>query len=288
MKIDGKHLGQKILEELKKQVSKLKTPPHVAIVLVGNDPASASYVNQKIKKAEEVGIQSSVYRLPSTVSEKKLLLYLNDLNHLSTIHGIIVQRPLPKHIDSKKVDELTSPEKDIDGFNSQTKFPMPLPLAVMEILKQVHIMSSRTSKTSVAISEIASDSPRNDSFLPWLKKQNIVVIGKGETGGGPIIQYLKSMNINPIVIDSKTTNSEQITKNADIIITTVGKQGLIHKSNIKPGVILIGVGMSKGTDGKLHGDYNENEIKDIASFYTPIPGGVGPVNVAMLLKNLTK
>lgn len=272
MKIDGRQIAQGILDNLKEKASKLHSKPHLVIILVGDDPASASYVNQKIKKAEEIGCKSTVYRLPTTVSEKELLSRLNDLNHLSTVDGIIVQRPLPNHINSKKVDELTNPNKDIDGFNSQSFFEPPLPLAVIEILKQIHASTPRVE-------------PRK--FEEWLSFQNVVVIGKGETGGGPIIKYLQSIiGVEPLIIDSKTKNPDEITKNVDIIITTVGKQGLINKSNIKPGVILIGVGMSKGEDGKLHGDYNEEEIKDTASFYTPIPGGVGPVNVAMLLSNL--
>lgn len=266
MKIDGRIIAQKILDDLKTNVAKLSRKPHLAIILIGDDPASVSYVNSKIRKAEQIGAKATLTHLSKTTSEQNLFAKIQQYNNEDNISGIIVQRPLPVHINSKKVDELTSPNKDIDGFNSHSYFKPPLPLAVIEILKHVH----------------------PDAFENWLPMQNIVVIGKGETGGGPIIEYLKSLHIEPTVVDSKTTNPQLITQNADIIITTVGKQGLITKNNIKPGVILIGVGMHKGKDGKLHGDYEESEIEQLARFYTPIPGGVGPVNVAMLLSNLIK
>lgn len=262
MKIDGRKIAQKILEELKEKVKKLREKnkiPNLAIILIGNDPASKTYVKQKILTAEKIGIKTSLFQYPSSISTKDLLKYLNDLNHLSTVHGIIVQRPVPQTINIEKLDQAIDSKKDVDGFHPDSKFEPPIFMAALTLLNQINITP---------------------------KGKNIVILGKGETGGKPIINIFKKMGINPIVIDSKTENPENITKNADIIISAVGKPQVIKPEMIKREVILISVGLHKESDGKLHGDYEEKEIRNIASFYTPTPGGVGPVNVAMLLKNL--
>lgn len=263
MKIDGKAIAQEILDDLQKRVEKLKQKgiiPHLAIILIGDDPASSTYVRQKELKAEYIGAKSTVHRLPTTVSQSELLALTKKLNEDKNIHGIIVQQPLPNHIDTSLIVQTIEPKKDVDGFHPQTKFPMPLAAAVLKIL-------------DVTLSQ-------------WLKSQNIVVIGKGETGGRPVIEALRKRGANVTVIDSKTPNPKQLTQNANIIISAVGKENIITKDMISPGVFLISVGLHKGEDGKLHGDYNEKEIEDVASYYTPTPGGVGPINVAMLLENL--
>lgn len=260
MKISGKEIANTIYTSLKQRIGELKKRniiPCLAIILVGNDPASHAYVRQKKIKAEEIGAKTSIYSYPTSVSEKDLLKQLNDLNHLTSIHGIIVQQPLPSHINIEKITQAIDPKKDIDGFHIQSKFEPPIAAAVLEILKNTP-----------------------------LKSKKIVIAGKGETGGKLIINQIKKMGIEPTVIDSKTKNPKSITKNADIIISAVGKPQVIKPDMIKRGVILISIGLHKGFDGKLHGDYKEEEIKDIVSFYTPTPGGVGPVNVAMLMKNL--
>lgn len=259
MKIDGKTIAAKILEELKLKIQKLNVIPRLAIILIGNDPASKTYVKQKILTAEKIGIRISLFQYPSSISTKDLLGHLNDLNHLSNVHGIIVQQPFSSSIDQEKIVNAITVQKDVDGFHPQSKFQPPIAEAVLEILKPYS--------------------------LPTKK---IVIIGKGGTGGRLIIQAIKKMGIAPTVIDSKTKNPQDLTKNADIIISAVGKPNIIKPNMLKKGVILISIGLHKGPDGKLHGDYNEEEIKNIASFYTPTPGGVGPVNVAMLLKNLIK
>ena len=276
MKIDGKQIASEILENLKKKVNNLKEQgitPCVAIILVGNDPASVAYVAQKVKKAEKIGTKATVYRLPSETSENKLLMLLKKLNDDEIMHGVIIQRPLPSHINPTTVNEATNREKDIDAFRKDSPYQMPLAEAVIAILKNIF-----QNKLDIRYSD----------FIDWLKTKNIVVVGKGETGGRPTIELLRKMNIEPIVIDSKTMNHELLTRSADIVVSTVGKPNILKAESLKKGVILIGVGMHRGNDGKLHGDYNEEEIKDIASFYTPIPDGVGPMNVAMLLKNLVK
>lgn len=189
---------------------------------------------------------------------------------------------MPDHIDVEKLVQTTDPKKDIDGFHPDSPFILPLPLAVGKILEEVYIQSQEGQKTN----NIIAKSINNSDFVTWLKNKKIVLIGKGPTGGGPIITYLKKLDITPNIIDSKTTSPDKLLKGADIVISAVGTKNTIHKDNLKKGVTLISVGINRDENKKLHGDYDEETIKNIASFYTPTPGGVGPVNVAMLMVNL--
>lgn len=266
MRIEGRKISERILSNLKLRVKKLKAQnitPHLAIILIGNDPASVAYVRQKKIKAEQIGAKTTIEKLPPYTTTAHILQLLNDLNHLNNVHGIIVQQPLPASINIKKVTEVINPKKDVDGFRPKSKFKPPIALAILQILEEVR--------------------PQG---IEWLKLKNITIIGKGQTGGKPVIQTLKQLGVEPLVIDSKTKNPKILTKTADIIISAVGKANIIKPEMIKQDVVLISIGLHKDRDGKLHGDYDEEKIKDIASFYTPTPGGVGPVNVAMLLKNL--
>lgn len=289
MKINGKQIAEKIFEELKLKVKRLREKniiPNLAIVLVGNDPASVSYVNQKTIKGKSIGAKITLYQYPNSVTTKTLLDRFNDLNHFSSVHGIIAQRPLPQHLDSKQISLAIDPKKDVDGFHPNSKFQPPIALAVLRILERTERsegvrLLDRRGKT-------LDNQLLRGEFKKWLTSKKIIVIGKGETGGKPIIQSLKKIGVQTFVIDSKTPNPLSITKTADIIISAVGKPQVIKPNMIKKGVILISIGLHKGTDNKLHGDYEEDEVKNISSFYTPTPGGVGPVNVAMLLKNLIK
>lgn len=264
MKIDGKAIAENIFTDLKKRVVKLKQKgitPHLVIILIGDDPASQAYVRQKVLKGEAIGVKVTVQSLPKAISQDKLLRSLKLLNADKNIHGIIVQRPLPTHIDEKAIDKAVIPQKDVDGFHINSLFDMPLAIAVIRILE-----------------EADKD----------YRKKNIVIIGKGQTGGGPIIKKLRTLNIEPKIVDSKTHNQQLLTRKADILISAVGKPQMVKPDMLRKGVILISIGMHKGKDGKLHGDYDEKEIENIATFYTPTPGGVGPVNVAMLLENIVK
>lgn len=277
MRIDGKAIAEEIFQDLSKRVEKLKEKditPHLVVILVGEDPASAAYVRQKDLKAQLIGAKATIINLESGIKNHELIELIKKLNNDDSVHGIIVQRPLPKSINGEEVNKATDPAKDIDAFLPHSPFTMPLAAAVIKILEKVH-----GSTPGV-------DAQKPLGFVDWLKEKNIVVIGKGETGGGPTISLLKKLGATPKVIDSKTQNGQLITEEADIIISTVGRDNIVRSENIKNGVILVGVGMHRGEDGKLHGDYEEDDIKDIAAFYTPIPGGVGPVNVAMLLSNL--
>lgn len=270
MRIDGKALAQGIFDELRQRVTLLKEKniiPHLVIFLVGDDPASQVYVKQKVLKAEAIGAKATVYNLPSTVESVKLLSAIQQCSNDSNVHGIIVQRPLPPHTDPQKINQAVDTVKDIDSFRSDSPYPMPLAASVLFILEQIAIQEKQ-------------------KLLPFLQSKTIVVMGKGETGGGPTIELLQTMGLVPHVIDSKTNNPDAIIKIADIIVAAIGKSGILKTESLKQGVILIAVGMHKGPDGKLHGDFEESDVANIASFYTPVPGGVGPVNVAMLLKNL--
>lgn len=278
MRIDGKGIAAEIFEGLKKRVGELaKNPPaggqaiipHLVIILVGDDPASVAYVRQKELKAAEIGAKATILNYESGITNQELLKKIKELNNDNNVHGIIVQRPLPPQINSNEINLATDPKKDIDAFHAHTQFKMPLAAAVIKILKKVY-------------ENIGSEK----NFESWLKEKNIAVLGKGETGGKPIIEKLKKINIEPAIIDSKTENPGKILQNADIVISAIGKSHNIDFKKIKNGAILICVGMYRGADGKLHGDYEEKDIKNTALQYSPVPGGVGPVNVAMLLENL--
>lgn len=306
MRIDGKKISQEILDDLREKIKNLQKTPFLIIIQIGDDPASNVYVKQKVLKATEIGAKNQVINLSKNITPKELIEIIEKYNKDEKVDGIIIQRPLPKNIDPEIITNAVIPEKDIDGLRSDSKFEMPLGLAVLRILKEIFELKSQIQSTKFQINSntqntntkkgvdfensnfgIISDLEfRYSNFFSWLKSKKIIVIGKGRTGGGPVIDILKKYVANIEVIDSKTQSPDEITQNADIIISAVGKDRIINRENIKKGVILISIGMHKGKEGKLHGDYEEDEIKQITSFYTPTPGGVGPVNVSMLLKNL--
>ena len=269
MIINGREISSQILEDLKIRVAKLKTKnvfPHLYIILLSSDVSSESYVKQKMLRAGEIGVKITLDRENPKISTKELLEKINNLNKDNLVHGIIVQRPLPQALTQEKISSAVLPEKDVDGFNPNFKFGVPVALAILKMLKTVH--------------------PEN--FNDWLHQQKICVIGKGITAGKPIVNLFKKLNIKNKIVDSKTNNRKEILKNSDIIISAVGKPDVFKSSEIKKGVILIGVGLHKEADEKFHVDFNQEEIQNIVSFYSPTPGGAGPVNVAMLLKNLVE
>jgi methylenetetrahydrofolate dehydrogenase (NADP+) / methenyltetrahydrofolate cyclohydrolase len=299
VRIDGVEIAEKIFNELKVKVGELKKRnivPHLAVILVGENPASVAYVTLKQKKGEAIGAKVTLIKYPTTTTTEELLKKVQELNKDKTVHGILIQRPLPDQINIEKLELATNPKKDVDGFHPDSPFTLPLPLAVVKILDDVYTLrgvaggggppASARSEARTSDGGGARQDPTQLEFLNWLKAKNIVVLGKGPTGGGPIIKLLNKLGAKPTVIDSKTENPQMLKKNADIIISSVGRENVVKPEDIKPGAILIGVGILRGTDGKLKGDYDEEKIKDIAGFYTPTPGGVGPVNVAMLFENL--
>ncbi|MBI4084290.1 MAG: bifunctional 5,10-methylenetetrahydrofolate dehydrogenase/5,10-methenyltetrahydrofolate cyclohydrolase [Candidatus Levybacteria bacterium] len=272
MRIDGQEIASTIFADLKKRIEKLKKKqitPHLVVMLVGNDQASHAYVKQKQKKGEEIGALVTVQMYGEDATTDQLLTEILKLNQDPLVHAIVVQQPLPGHIDTQKLVDNTDPKKDVDGFHIDSSFTPPIAEAAIHALDTIrfHLVQGGT-------------------LTEWLAAKRIVVIGKGETGGAPIIAKLQKLAIALKTIDSKTENPTGVMRQADIIISCVGKSGIIKADFLKKGVVLIGIGMHRGSDGKLHGDYEENDIKNIASYYTPIPGGIGPVNVAMLLKNV--
>ncbi len=279
MLLDGRTVANHILANLLIRVDELEEKydiqPHLAVMRVGEDPAITSYINQKAKMAKEIGAVLSIYNFPENVKQdelKKSIDFLQSQTGESAIHGLILQLPVPKHIDYEALILDIHPDKDVDGFRPNSPFTIPIASAILKLLEIPMIKESITT---------------GDSFNEWLISKRIVVMGKGKTGGQPVIDLLEEHGASVSVIDSKTQNVSEITQNADIIVTAVGRPNTLTKDMIKKDSILIGIGMGMDKDGKFIGDYNEQDIKDKASWYTPIPGGVGPVNVACLMENLT-
>lgn len=270
MKIDGKAIADTILTGLQKEATHLARAPSLAVILVGDNPASLAYIKQKQNAAQKIGAKIIFNHQQSAISSVTLKTLVDQYNNDPSINGLIIQRPLPSHMrDVTAILNAVNPKKDVDGFVPNSPFDVPVASAVGEILNEVH-----------------SQEKNKQEFFPWLREKNIVVVGRGETAGAPIASYLRKLKCATSVIHSQTPNPEQLLKDADIIVSCVGKSRVVAPGAIKPGVILISVGIWRDSDGKLHGDYDEEEIANVASFYTPTPGGVGPVNVACLMKNL--
>ncbi|MFD4705301.1 bifunctional methylenetetrahydrofolate dehydrogenase/methenyltetrahydrofolate cyclohydrolase FolD [Gottfriedia sp. NPDC058432] len=271
--INGKEISVSIREELKNGVSELKNQgvtPGLAVVLVGNNSASRTYVNSKHKACNELGMYSEVIELPETVTENELLSVVNKLNDDQSIHGILVQLPLPAHISEKKVIETISPLKDVDGFHPinigrmMTNQDSLLPCTPFGILKLIE-------NTNIPISG-----------------KHVVVIGRSNIVGKPVGQLFLNENATVTYTHSRTTNLKNITKQADILIVAIGVAKLITADYVKEGAIVIDVGMNRDENGKLCGDVNFEDVKNIAGYITPVPGGVGPMTITMLLHNTLK
>ncbi len=275
MIIDGRTIANHILAELLIRVDDLQEEyniqPHLAVIRVGEDPAITSYINQKEKMAKKIGAVVSVYNFPESVTQQTLKESIAFLQQKTDIHGLILQLPVPSHINYEELIHDIHPDKDVDGFVSGSQFVIPVASAVMKALEIPMIKETLTTGAS---------------FNEWVRSKKIVVMGKGKTGGLPIIQLLRERGADVRVIDSQTENPTAITQEADIVITAVGKPNILTADMIKKDAILIGIGMGMDTEGNFVGDYNEKDIQDKAAWYTPIPGGVGPINVACLMENL--
>lgn len=268
MKIDGRALADAILSTLTGEVLQLKkggVVPTLAVILAGDNVESLAYIRQKQKATEKIGGRFIFEHLPDATRAKELTARIHMYNDDPTVHGLIVQRPLPKHLNPT-IGNFVDPKKDIDGFVPNSPFDVPIATAVLTILEHVH--------------------PNN--FTDWLQNQAIVIIGRGETAGKPIAEALKKRHCTTSEIDTKTLNPKELMRSADILISCVGKERIVTSDAIKPGAILLSVGLWHNAEGKIKGDYEDDEIKDIAGFYTPTPGGVGPLNVACLMQNLVK
>jgi methylenetetrahydrofolate dehydrogenase (NADP+) / methenyltetrahydrofolate cyclohydrolase len=277
MVIDGRTLADGIIESLKRNVAALKQSgitPTLAVILVGDDPGSIAYIRQKQRAAVRIGAKLILEQFPESVTPDILEKAILRNNADKTIHGLIVQRPIPTFVG--EVGDIVSrvaPEKDVDGFVPHSPFIVPVSEAVLTILEHIHGQLQKAGLVP------------ND-FKTWLNNQKLAVVGRGETAGKPIAATLKKYDCATSIIHSKTSNPEKILKTATVIISCVGKPHIITKKQIKPGVILLSVGLSQDKNGKLQGDYDDEKIKHIAAFYTPTPGGVGPVNIACLMRNL--
>lgn len=269
MEISGKNLAKELQEELKREIENLQERnviPKLAIVTLGDESSWKTYVFQKIKLGKKLGVETKLINL-SGKSEEELLEVINELNNDSSVHGIIIQRPMPAIFNKEIVRNLISFEKDVDGFRTDSKFEIPTWLAVKQIITQAL--------------QVTMASKLQNSLL----NQSILILGKGETAGTPVINGLRRLGLSPIVVDSKTENKSAKLREADIIISAVGKKRVVEGKDLKPGCILIGIGIQR-EDGKLIGDYDVEDIKNIVSYYTPTPGGVGPLNLSYLFKNL--
>lgn len=268
--INGVAIGKELREEIKQGVSNLKvsgTTPGLAVILVGDNPASKTYVSNKEKSSIEVGIRSEVIKLPATVSEKELLDQVEKLNQDDSIHGILVQLPLPEHINEDLVIQKIDPSKDVDGFHPQNVGKMMIgqvaylpctPHGIMEMLERTGV-------------EIAG--------------KHVVVIGRSNIVGKPMGQLLLQKDATVTYCHSKTKNLASYTKQADILIVAIGRAKFVTDEHIKEGAVVIDVGMNRDENGKLCGDVDFEKAKEVASAITPVPGGVGPMTITMLLKN---
>ncbi|MCG2543024.1 bifunctional methylenetetrahydrofolate dehydrogenase/methenyltetrahydrofolate cyclohydrolase FolD [Staphylococcus epidermidis] len=268
--LDGKQIAKEYRQRLKNQVNDLKEygfTPKLSFILVGNDGASQSYVKSKKKAAEKIGMISEIIHLDESTSEEVVLSELNRLNNDDTVSGILVQVPLPKQVSEQKVLEAINPEKDVDGFHpinigklyidEQTFVPCT-PLGIMEILKHADIN---------------------------LEGKNAVVIGRSHIVGQPVSKLLLQANATVTILHSRTKNMNAHLKQADVIVSAVGQPGLVTKENVKKGAVIIDVGNTPDENGKLKGDVAYDEVKEIASAITPVPGGVGPLTITMVLNN---
>ncbi|GGE10392.1 bifunctional protein FolD [Marinithermofilum abyssi] len=269
--IDGKQIAAELRQELKSEVATIAirgVTPGLTVVLVGNNMASETYVRGKIRACEEVGIRSDLIRLPEETEEDTLLAEIDRLNQDETVHGILVQLPLPRQISEEKVIARIRPKKDVDGFHPinmgklatglKGAFLPCTPHGILQMLKRSHI-------------EIAG--------------KHAVVVGRSNIVGKPVSLLLQKENATVTMCHSRTKDLAYFTRQADILVAAVGKYGLITRDHVRPGAVVIDVGMNRSPEGKLAGDVMFEEVREVASHITPVPGGVGPMTIAMLLYN---
>lgn len=268
--IDGAALSQRIREEVAQRVAALAdkgTRPGLAVVLVGADPASQVYVRNKVAACEKAGLHSVKEQYPAEMTEAELLARIEVLNQDPSIHGILVQLPLPKHMDAHKVIEAIAAEKDVDGFHvsnagllmtGQPLFRPCTPYGVMKMLESEGVA---------------------------LRGAEAVIVGASNIVGKPMAMLLLQAGATITICNSKTRDLAAQTRRADVLVVATGKPGMIDGSMIKPGAVVIDVGINRGADGKLCGDVDFASAKEVAGAITPVPGGVGPMTIAMLLVN---
>ena len=271
--LDGKALAKKTREELKIKVDELKKKnifPKLAVIMVGVDPSSKIYVRNKSKACEEVGIEYEEHLLSADIEMKTLLDLINELNNRKDVHGILLQSPIPKNLDINLAFRTIKPEKDVDGFNpinvgklslNQDCFVSCTPFGIMRMLSEYNIET---------------------------EGKHAVIIGRSNIVGKPMLQCLLNKNATVTVCHSKTQNLTEITKQADILVCAIGKPNFVTEDMVKEGAVVIDVGINRNAEGKVCGDVDFENISKKASYITPVPGGVGPMTIAMLMNNIVK
>ena len=267
--IDGKKISDDIYRELEAEIVPHRGQIGLAVILVGDDPASATYVRNKEKACKRLGINFKLVRLPQSVSKEEVLESISRLNNDDSISGIIVQLPLPSHIDEFEITKSVLPIKDVDGLHPENLGSLLkgkpnmvpcTPSGIIELLRREEID---------------------------IKGKKVVIVGRSNLVGKPLFHLLLSMDATVTICHSKTKDLKKETSQADILVVAVGVPGLIKKDMVKPGAVVIDVGINK-VDNKLVGDVDFEGVKEIASYITPVPGGVGPMTVAMLMNNVLK
>lgn len=271
--ISGTELAKDIRTQLKEEVKGLKKQniqPHLTVILVGDDPASHSYVKGKKKASAEIGMSSEIIELPEDTSEEFLLKKIDELNNNKSVHGILVQLPVPEQIDEQKIIESISPKKDVDGFH---------PISVGNMMLGNDTFLSCTPY----------------GIITMLKSKNIdivgkhaVVLGRSNIVGKPVGQLLLNESATVTYCHSKTKDLTKHTLDADILVVAIGKEHIIKAEHVKKGAVVIDVGVNRTEEGKLTGDVDFESVKEVASYITPVPKGVGPMTITMLLKNTIK
>ena len=269
--IDGNALARKIRAEVAGRTEGLKArgiQPHLSIILVGEDPASQVYTRHKVNDSTETGLSATLERYPATLSENELLARIRELNADPKVHGILVQLPLPKHMDAQKVIETISPAKDVDGFHVASAGALMVgrpgfwpctPYGCMKMLESIGMKD--------------------------LRGKHAVVIGRSNIVGKPMAMMLLQANATVTITHSGTADLGAMTRQADIVVAAVGKRNVLTKDMVKPGAVVIDVGMNRNDEGKLCGDVDFDGVKQVAGYITPVPGGVGPMTITMLLVN---
>ena len=271
--IDGKALAKKVRENLKIEVDELKKKnifPRLAVIMVGDDPSSKIYVKNKSKACEEVGIEYEEHLLNADIEMKELLYLIENLNNREDITGILLQSPIPNNLDINLAFRSIKPEKDVDGFNpvnvgklslNQDCFVSCTPFGVMKMLEEYNIE---------------------------VEGKHAVVLGRSNIVGKPMLQCLLNKNATVTICHSKTKNLPEITKQADILVCAIGKPKFVTEDMVKEGAVVIDVGINRNEEGKVCGDVDFKNVAEKASYITPVPGGVGPMTIAMLINNIVK
>lgn len=267
MKISGKEVADRILADLRLEIGQESLHPNLAIILAGPNPASRIYVNNKLKRAKEIGIEATLYEF-TQFQKLECLNKIDELNKDDNVSGIIVQQPMFEGWNSDEFVSAVDSKKDVDGFKPDSPFKPATALAIWEML------------TAFATHEDFS------STGEFLKGKKITILGRGKTAGKPIRELLTEKGFESELIHSKTENSDEIIRNSDVVISATGKKNIINGSNIKQGSYVIGVGVNRDEKGNIIGDIDEEKVSQIAKLYCSTLGGIGPLTIACLLRNV--